>query len=285
MPGIAVARLADGRLHLQHGPIDLLVGANGPDHAVADAERAMTERFVPLLDELVSDLAALRADVTGEAPGRTSVARRMIAAATRHAGGDFATPMIAVAGAVADEIADAGWASTTLDRLVVNNGGDIAVRQRRGSTTVGVVDDLASGHLAGRLHLAADSGIGGVATSGSPGRSLSLGIADAVTVLAATAAAADVVATLVANAVDLPGHPAIARRPATELRDDSDLGSRLVTTAVGELTDGEIERALDHGELRARRALEDDRIVAAVLCLRGRRRLVGRTSALEALGA
>ena len=66
----------------------------------------------------------------------------------------------------------------------------------------------------------------GVATSGWRGRSFSLGIADAVTVLAATAAAADAAATIIANAVDLPGHPAIARRPASELEDDSDLGDR-----------------------------------------------------------
>ena len=52
----------------------------------------------------------------------------------------------------------------------------------------------------------------GIATSGWRGRSFSLGIADAVTVLAATAAEADAAATVIANAVDLPGHPAIDTR-------------------------------------------------------------------------
>ena len=73
----------------------------------------------------------------------------------------------------------------------------------------------------------------GVATSGRHGRSFSLGIADAVTVLARTASQADAAATIIANAVDLPGHPAVRRMPANELQPDSDLGARPVTRDVG----------------------------------------------------
>ena len=94
----------------------------------------------------------------------------------------------------------------------------------------------------------ADDPSRGVATSGRHGRSFSLGIADAVTVLAKTAASADAAATIIANAVDLPGHPAIIRRPACELQPDSDLGPRLVTREVGELAGNEIEEALAAGE-------------------------------------
>ena len=87
----------------------------------------------------------------------------------------------------------------------------------------------------------ADDPVRGIATSGRHGRSFSLGIADAVTVLAKTAAQADAAATVIANAVDLPGHPAILRRPACELQPDSDLGDRLVTRDVGALSEQEIE--------------------------------------------
>src|SRR5260370_29537491 len=84
----------------------------------------------------------------------------------------------------------------------------------------------------------------GIATSGWRGRSFSLGIADAVTVLAAQAAAADAAATIIANAVDLPGHPAIVRVPARELAPDSDLGDMPVTQGVGELAGEEVNQAL-----------------------------------------
>ncbi len=80
----------------------------------------------------------------------------------------------------------------------------------------------------------------GVATSGRHGRSFSLGIADAVTVLARTASQADAAATVIANAVDLPGHPAVIRVPANDLQPDSDLGARLVTRAVGNLSAADI---------------------------------------------
>jgi ApbE superfamily uncharacterized protein (UPF0280 family) len=109
----------------------------------------------------------------------------------------------------------------------------------------------------------------GVATSGRHGRSFSLGIADAVTVLARTASQADAAATIVANAVDLPGHPAIVRCPAYDLQPDSDLGARLVTRDVGELSAGEIETALEAGAACARKLLAAGLIDGAALRLHG----------------
>jgi hypothetical protein len=69
-----------------------------------------------------------------------------------------------------------------------------------------------------------ESPVRGIATSGWRGRSFSLGIADSVTVLAATAAEADAAATIIANAVDVAHAGIIVRRPACSLKDDSDLG-------------------------------------------------------------
>ena len=69
----------------------------------------------------------------------------------------------------------------------------------------------------GSITIDAATDVRGIATSGQGGRSLSRGIATSVTVLAHNAAAADVAATLIANAVDLPGHPALTRVPADDL--------------------------------------------------------------------
>jgi len=90
-----------------------------------------------------------------------------------------------------------------------------------------------------------------------------------VTVLARTASQADAAATIIANAVDLPAHPAITRVPASDLQPDSDLGARLVTREVGTLSDGDITRALETGAAQARRLLEAGLIEAAVLRLPG----------------
>ena len=115
----------------------------------------------------------------------------------------------------------------------------------------------------------------GVATSGRHGRSFSLGIADAVTVLARTASQADAAATIIANAVDLPGHPAIIRCPAHDLQPDSDLGARLVTRDVGELSDCEIADALEAGAVCARQLLAARLIEGAALRLHGETVVVG----------
>jgi ApbE superfamily uncharacterized protein (UPF0280 family) len=109
----------------------------------------------------------------------------------------------------------------------------------------------------------------GIATSGRHGRSFSLGIADAVTVLARTASQADAAATIIANAVDLPGHAAIVRCPANDLQPDSDLGARLVTRGVGVLSAGEVEDALEAGAACARRLLAAGLIDGAALRLQG----------------
>jgi hypothetical protein len=119
------------------------------------------------------------------------------------------------------------------------------------------------------------SPVRGIATSGWRGRSFSLGIADAVTVLADRAAAADAAATIIANAVDLPGHPRVTRVPACTLAPDSDLGSRLVTTAVGELSSAEAEEALAGGVRTAELLLRIGLIRSVALRLQGETRVVG----------
>jgi hypothetical protein len=136
-----------------------------------------------------------------------------------------------------------------------------------------LVADLAAPAIDGTLALDAAMPVRGLATSGrackgSGGRSFSFGIADAVTVLARDAAAADAAATIVANAVDLPGHPAIGRAPAADIDPDSDLGDRLVTVDVGPLAAGEARAALATGMARAAALQRAGLIYGAVLVLR-----------------
>lgn len=133
----------------------------------------------------------------------------------------------------------------------------------------------------GTVMLRAGDPVRGVATSGAGGRSHSLGIADAVTVLAQSAATADAAATMIANAVDLPGHPEIVRVPACEVSPDSDLGARAVTQEVGTLTACEIAAALEAGRSYAARLVARSIIQAACLSLRGAVVTVGETVMIE----
>ena len=276
------ALLPGNRLHLQHGPIDLIIGADGAREAAFDAARA---RFETVLSELVKELPLLRKPLLPGTPkpqGR--IAQHMHAACQPH-GGTFITPMAAVAGSVADEVLSAMIKAAPLRRAYVNNGGDIAVfMEKSQSFTTAMQDHL--GRDLGRITLTHGDGVGGIATSGRHGRSHSLGIADSVTVLADTAAKADVAATLIANAVDLPGHPAITRQPASSADPDSDLSDMPVVTACAPLSPNDRNRALHAGLMRAQALHARGHIKAVALFLNGEARLLGtgiapRTRALE----
>jgi uncharacterized protein len=284
--------LPDGRrLHLHDGPMDLIVEAFGAVAEVEAAYRAACERFTTVLDELCTELPFLRTALPSilqterseDSPyPRGAVARRMTAATLPYAAQHFITPMAAVAGAVADEILTTMTTAARLTRAYVNDGGDIALYLTAGEKfVVGMVDhgimqrpDRPS--LFGATTLEFSQPVRGIATSGWRGRSFSLGIADAVTVLADRAATADAAATIIANAVDLPGHPRILRVPARELAPDSDLGEIPVTQAVGELTAAEINEALTMGLTTAESLLQQKLIRAAALCLQGETRVVGQ---------
>ena len=267
-----IALLADGkRLHLQDGPIDLIVEARGGAADIAAAHGAAMLRFDGLLDELCAELPALRQAAD---PARCSlqgrVARRMHQAVAPFASDHFITPMAAVAGAVAEEILAAMLDTAPLQRAYVNNGGDIALYLADGEQlTVGLLDRPERRGVMQLTTIDSADRSRGIATSGRHGRSFSLGIADAVTVLARTAAQADAAATIIANAVDLPAHPAIRRCPANELQPDSDLGGRLVTREVGALSEAEIDAALGAGLACARRLLAAGLIDGAALRLQG----------------
>jgi uncharacterized protein len=267
-----MARLADGRrLHLQDGPIDLIVEARGSEANLRAAYDAAVQRFTGLLDELCEELPLLRqAADPARCLLRGTVARRMHDAVAPFASEHFITPMAAVAGSVAEEILGAMLRSAPLERAYVNNGGDIALHLAEGEHfTVGLAERPDAPALMRTMVVHADDPSRGVATSGRHGRSFSLGIADAVTVLARTASQADAAATIIANAVDLPGHPAIVRCPAHDLQPDSDLGVRLVTRGVGELSADEIEAALESGAACARKLLAAGLIDGAALRLHG----------------
>jgi ApbE superfamily uncharacterized protein (UPF0280 family) len=283
------ARLDARRWHFQHGPIDLVLEAFGTDPAAAAAYERAWRRFATILDELVAELPALRGEVAHATDLRGAVARRMVAACLPYRG-VFITPMAAVAGAVAEEILGALVGDGAVTKAYVNNGGDIALHLGAGeSFRIGLVADVdratRHGHrvaVDGAFELKHALPVRGVATSGWRGRSWSLGIADSVTVLGATAAAADAAATMIANAVNVD-HPAIRRRPACEVDDNTDLGRLAVTVDVGPLPDDAVAAALANGARHAEALAARGLVWGAVLVLQSRVRVVGGAAAAARL--
>ena len=276
MNSLLAGLLPDGRrLHLQHGPIDLVIEAFGPRDEIGAAYRQARTRFETVLTELVEELPVLRQPVRDPRPGVAGpTAIRMMDAVWPHRDA-VVTSMAAVAGSVADEVMASLIDGRSLDKAYINNSGDISVYLTPGQTLrLGIVGQLFRPAIDGTAELSFDRPVRGVATSGWQGRSWSLGIADAVTVLAESAAAADVAATLIANNVNVE-HPRIERAPASELDDQTDLGSRLVTVDVGRLDTEAVESALSKGMQTAQNMCDCGLITAAVLVLKDEIRAIG----------
>lgn len=277
-----IRMLSDGRrLHMHDGPIDLIVGAFGEAREVEAAYNAASLRFGSVLDELCGELEFLRRPARADAELPSGPIAQLMAMAVRpYASQIFITPMAAVAGAVAEEILAVMIANSNLSKAYVNDGGDIALHLSDGKTfVVGMVDGMVEhpdqASLFGTTTIRYTNPIRGVATSGWRGRSFSLGIADAVTVLADSASAADAAATVIANAVDLPGHPSVGRVRACGLAPDSDLGERMVTQSVARLDQREIAAALQAGIDVAESLCASGLVRAAALNLQGETRTVG----------
>jgi ApbE superfamily uncharacterized protein (UPF0280 family) len=273
------SRLTADRWHFQHGPIDLIIGADGAPAAVDEALERAWQRFGDVLPELVRELPALRQPVRDPLRLDGTVAQRMFNACWPHRAA-FITPMAAVAGAVADELIRYFSQDERIRRAYINNGGDIALHLQAGQRyRIGLFADLAKFTgaalgLDGDFDIDAALPVRGIATSGWRGRSFSLGIADSVTVLAADAAAADAAATMIANQVN-GEHPAIRRAPASSMKDDTDLGDLPVTAEVGILPHELVRQALHQGARHAAWLQRQNLIAGAVLTLQGQVRTVG----------
>ncbi len=176
------------------GETDLLVAAprDLSREALASAarHRATVETYIRSHPRFATSLQPVEA--RADAP---DIAKSMANAAALAGVG----PLAAVAGAIAEAV---GLDLLQLaDEVIVENGGDIFLSTRR-RRTVGLYAGRSP--LSGKLALVIepeDSPLGICTSSGSFGRSLSFGLADACTVLARSAALADAVATSLANRI------------------------------------------------------------------------------------
>lgn len=197
------------------------------------------------------------------------------------------TPLAAVAGAVADEVAEFALALGA-DRVVVNNGGDIAVRLSPGQALrVGVKppdsEEGEASPLMGRLSLRGGDGIGGVASSGWQGRSHSSGVADLVTAWATSAAQADAAATALGNAAQAQG-PHSESAPAQDIDPDCGLGEQKVTTKVGPLPRTQRLAALRGARDLAQRLHRRGLIVGCLVLVQGEALLLDQGQRISLAG-
>lgn len=266
--------LPDGRALVDYGPITMSILAEQDGQAVIEAAVAGAREALRQLDILIPSLSFARCripdlseEMLRDCP---EILRRMAQAVRRLDRADF-TPMAAVAGTFSELVRDHVLAATKADTVVVNNGGDIALGCRNPDKpwNVGVVSDLNRREVTHRLMIPGGCGSAGLATSGFGGRSLTKGIASAVTVIAEQPSWADAAATDIANATYVED-PHVVRCLAEELEYGTDIPGDLVVKEVGPLSGDAIDRAIGQGLCRARELARTGMIRGAVLFVGGK---------------
>ena len=178
------------------------------------------------------------------------------------------TPMAAVAGVIGDAVADYLY-ERGMTKVVVNNGGDVSVRLRGGEPVkVGirpVAGEEAGSHV---IQLDPDRPSWGIASSGLGGRSLTRGIASAVTIIAEKASIADAAATAIANASFIQDEHVI-QRPAEEIDPDTDIPGIPVTVRVGPLSKEKKTRALSSAMEKTAELVQKQIIFGAFVAVDG----------------
>jgi hypothetical protein len=196
------------------------------------------------------------------------VVRRMIETTKKMEEPDL-TPLAAVAGTASDVVADFIF-SKGGTKIIVDNGGDIAIRLRDGEgARVGIKTEIDAKHPAYLFTIDSTMGIGGVATSGLGGRSFTKGIASAATVLSETASFSDAAATVIGNFTNIEDRE-VSRSLAEKIYPDTDIAGEWITVKVGRLCEEKIEKALTNGLSKANLICEKGWIKGAFVALQGK---------------
>lgn len=262
--------LGPGKALLDYGPISMVIEAYREGQPLGGAVEAGGKAAVHQLELLTKHLDIAKKPAaelkSGHDYPRALIAMVEAVGATGEHG---VTPMAAVAGSIAQEVLDT-LVEHGATRVVVNNGGDIALRLEPGKPLrVGVITNLAGGAVTHYMDISGGQGIGGIATSGMGGRSFTRGVASAVVALAKAAPLADACATMLANAVNVD-HPEILRLRAELLDPDTDIPGQLITLKTGTFDEETAQQALAAGKRKFHEYHEKGLLLGAVLAVQGR---------------
>ena len=254
--------LPDGRVFVDYGPVSMVITARRQGTPLPELAEAAFPLIEASLAEIAGELPRLRLPSGAGDFSQLEGLPRVMAEAVLSAGEESLTPMAAVAGTLADAVADWLFANGA-DVAVVNNGGDVALRlgPRPQSTyakrpnfphpTLFVYTVRMSLNQYVVEVLRAEDGIGGVCTSGLGGRSLTRGIASAVSVFSRRCAVADACATHIANCSYLSS-PRVHTCLAGDLEPESDIAGLTIVRQVDPLEEAEIRQGLEQIRQEAR---------------------------------
>jgi ApbE superfamily uncharacterized protein (UPF0280 family) len=266
-----ILTLGDGTVLVECGPMRMFVEGYSDGIIQPELCRKAAREAIKFLAQIAEHRAEIQVPGLSLLEPSKELLTHEMWKAVRIVGDEDLTPMAAVAGTIADATAD--WlASEGLTKVVVNNGGDVALRLMPGEKiTVGIRSEVTGSEIARRVLISSDMNIGGVCTSGLGGRSFTRGVASAATAFASRASVADAAATAVANATYIVS-PAVHRCRADSVDPNTDLRGVEITSSVDELTRDEIDTAIKQGLERAKQLIERGILTGACVAVKGQMR-------------
>ena len=231
-----IQQLPDNRVFINHGPTQMVIDVYIGDERVPEIGVTTAKRVISQLDELAAYLPQLSKmrTYTKTSEKFPKVLNKMIVAVEKSGYKELNT-LGAVAGSFSD-FAQEYALELGGTRVIVNNGGDIALTDLTGKEIkVGVplYENVDMGQLV--LTITKEMGIHGICTSGIGGRSFTKGIATAAVALAENAATADACATYLGNMTNVDDEN-IVRCMAEEIDTGTDIPGQLVTLKVGKIS-------------------------------------------------
>ena len=265
----SIQTLSSGTVLLDYGPMRMFISVSENGKPLIQLAEEGARFAMRVLEDLAKFLPIIKKkskklEIKGAFP---EVVRRMIEA-TKKMGEPDLTPLAAVAGTASDVVADFIF-SRGGTKIIVDNGGDIAIRLREGEVArVGVKTEIDAKQPTYLISIDSTMGIGGVATSGLGGRSFTKGIASAAVVLSQTASFSDAAATVIGNFTNVED-PNITRSLAEKIYPDTDIAGEWVTIKVGKLSQEKIDEALMKGLSKAHSICNRRLIEGALVALQG----------------
>lgn len=264
--------IGEGVVLVDYGPVTMTLEARKNGVPFTEAAVAGADKAIEVFNDLALYLEIIRKPVCeiGDIPVHAPEAVKRMVNSVRMLNEPNFTPLAAVAGTVSD-LAVEEMNSFGTDFAMANNGGDIAWKvseKGRKSIRAALISDIKIGNKTHCLEVNSFQDIRGIATSGMGGRSLTRGIASAVTALAENSSLADAAATSIANAC-ICDDPAIVQCPAEELDYGTDIKGLLVTKSVGNLKKESVFKALLSGKERAEELIKCGIIQGAVIFVSG----------------
>jgi len=265
-----IQTLPNGTILVDYGPMRMFISVSENGKPLIQLSEEGARFAIRVLEDLAKFLPIIKKKSLKLAVEEAfpDVVRRMIEATKKMEEPDL-TPLAAVAGTASDVVADFIF-SRGGTKIIVDNGGDVAIRLREGEVArIGVKTEIDAKHPAYLFTIDPTMGIGGVATSGLGGRSFTKGIASAATVLSKTAAISDAAATIIGNFTNAED-PNITRSLAEKVYPDTDIAGEWITVKVGKLSEEKIEKALNNGLSKADSLCRKGLIHGALIVLQGR---------------